>query len=103
MYAIVATGGKEYAIEVGATIQVEKLDVELGAEVILDRVLLVADNDDIKIGAPFVDGAQVVAEVVRQARGPKIIVFKRKPKKGYKKKQGHRQSLTGLRIKKIVA
>jgi len=103
MYAIIRTGGKEYSIENGSIIDVEKLSGSAGDEVTLDKVLLVADNENVKIGKPFVEGAKVVAQVMDQKKGPKIIVFKRKRKKGYKKKQGHRQNLTQLKIKEIIS
>ncbi|MFH1282534.1 MAG: 50S ribosomal protein L21 [bacterium] len=101
MYAIVKTGGKEYNVSKGSIIEVEKLNGKIGEEVILDKVLLTADNDNVNVGKPYVDGAQVIAEIRSQKKGKKIIVFKRKPKKGYKKKQGHRQLLTELKIKDI--
>lgn len=103
MYAIIKTGGKEYNIEVGGRIEVERLPGNSGDEVALDKVVLVADKDDVKLGKPFISGAKVTAEIVKQKRGDKIIVFKRKPKKGYKRKLGHRQELTELKIKEIKA
>ena len=101
-YAIVQTGGKQYRVEPGDTISVEKLPAEEGNTVELDHVLLVSDDDKTTIGRPTVDGAKVVAEVVQQARGDKIIVLKNKAKVRYTRKQGHRQSLTRLAIKEIV-
>ena len=101
MYAILETGGKQYKVRPGDTLQVEKLPVEPGDTIELDRVLMVADDDSVAIGAPVVEGAKVVAEVVDQRRGPKIIVFKYKAKVRYRRKTGHRQSLTTLRIKEI--
>ncbi|MEA3459486.1 MAG: 50S ribosomal protein L21 [Chloroflexota bacterium] len=101
MYAIIKTGGKQYKVEEGQTIKVEKLPFEVGAEVKLDRVLLVA-GDDMKVGRPTVEGAKVLATVVEQGKGKKVTIFKFKPKKHYKRKLGHRQPYTRLRIEKIV-
>jgi large subunit ribosomal protein L21 len=101
MYAILETGGKQYKVRPGDTLQVEKLPGEAGDTIELDRVLMVADDDDIAVGKPLVEGAKVVAEVVGQGRGPKIIVFKYKAKVRYRRKTGHRQSLTTLRITEI--
>jgi large subunit ribosomal protein L21 len=102
MYAVIETGGKQYRVEVGTELQVELLDVEPGKTVTLDRVLLVADGDEAAIGQPMVDGAAVSAEVVRQARGEKLISFKYRPKARSRVKKGHRQELTILRISDIV-
>ncbi len=103
MYAVVQTGGKQYRVAVGDTIDVERLDAEPGGEVALDRVLMVVRDGGVLIGRPLVEGAKVVAEVVDQVKGPKLIVFKMKPKKRYRRKTGHRQKLTRLTIKEIVA
>ena len=103
MYAIIETGGKQYKVSEGDTIFVEKLDVEAGAQVELDKILAVGGDAELKIGAPYVDGAKVVAEAVKNGKSKKIIVYKYKPKKGYHKKQGHRQPYTKLEIKKIEA
>lgn len=104
MYAIIKTGGKQYKVEEGNSLLVEKLsEAEVGQEVVLDEVLMLADGDKVKIGKPVVEGASVVAKVVAQKKAPKILVFKRKPKKGYKKMQGHRQYITELAITKIKA
>ncbi len=102
MYAVIETGGKQYRVEVGMELEVELLDVEPGKTVTLDRVLLVADGDESTIGRPMVDGAAVSAEVVRQARGDKVISFKYRPKARRRVKKGHRQELTILRISDIV-
>ena len=99
MYAIFVTGGKQYRVQEGDSIYVEKLEAEVGEEVTFDQVLL-ADG---KVGTPVVEGAKVVATVEKQGRSPKIIVFKMKPKKNYRKKQGHRQAYTKVLIKEIVA
>ena len=104
MYAIVETGGKQYRVKTGDTIAVERLSGEPGDVLDLGRVLLVADNGDgqTRVGTPGVDGAVVRAEVVEHARGDKIIVFRYKSKVRYRRKTGHRQSLTRVRITDIV-
>jgi large subunit ribosomal protein L21 len=101
MYAVIQTGAKQYRVEEGNTVLVEKLNANVGSEVSIDRVLLVGNGDSITVGRPVVEGAKVIADVLRQTRGPKLIVFKKRSKKGYKKMQGHRQDLTELKIKKI--
>jgi large subunit ribosomal protein L21 len=101
MYAVIQTGGKQFKVEEGMNIVVEKLAAEPGADVVLDKVLMIADGEKATIGRPTVEGASVVAKVVRQARAPKVIVFKKRSKKGYKKTQGHRQYITELQIKEI--
>lgn len=100
VYAVVETGGKQYRVEVGDSIQVERLDADPGEDVTLDRVLMLSDNDSVKVGRPTVDGAKVVASVDEQGKGEKIRIFKMK--QGYRKRQGHRQKLTTLTIKDIV-
>jgi len=102
MYAVIETGGKQYRVEVGTELEVELLDAEPGKTVSFDRVLLVADGDEAAIGQPIVDGAAVSAEILRQDRGPKLIVFKYRPKARSRVKKGHRQELTVLRISDIV-
>jgi large subunit ribosomal protein L21 len=101
MYAILETGGKQYKVRAGDTLQVEKLAAEPGQTIELGRVLMLAGDDDVAIGSPVVEGAKVLAEIVDQRRGPKIIVFKYKAKVRYRRKTGHRQSLTTVRIKEI--
>ncbi len=103
MYAVVETGGKQYRVAVGDRIDVERLEAEPGAEITLDRVLLVEQDGDVKIGTPVVDGAKVIANVDAQAKGKKLIIFKMRPKKRYRRKTGHRQLITKLTIKDIVA
>ncbi len=103
MYAVVETGGKQYRVAVGDRIAVERLAAEPGAEVTLDRVLLVEQDGDVKIGTPVVDGAKVIANVDEQTKGKKLIIFKMRPKKRYRRKAGHRQLVTKLTIKDIVA
>ncbi len=101
MYAIVATGGKQYKVAVGDEIYVEKLEGEQGTEISLENVLAVFDGDSVKLGEEA-KGICVKAEIVKQGRGKKIIVFKYKPKKGYRRKNGHRQPYTKLSIKSIA-
>jgi large subunit ribosomal protein L21 len=103
MYAIVRTGGKQYRAEPGALLTVERLDAEDGASVELADVLMIADGDRVTVGAPTVPGAKVIAEVVSHGRAKKVVVFKYKPKVRYRKKTGHRQPFTQLRVKEIVA
>jgi large subunit ribosomal protein L21 len=102
MYAVIETGGKQYRVEVGTQLEVERLDAEAGSSIKLERVLLVADGDQAAIGRPLVTDAEVSAEVVRQGRGEKVIVFKYRPKARRRVKKGHRQDLTVLRISDIV-
>ena len=102
MYAIIKTGGKQYKVEEGISLTVEKLDeAEAGQEVTLGEVLFVADGDKAIVGKPVIEGASVTAKVISQKRAPKILVFKRKPKKGIKKMIGHRQYVTELQITSI--
>jgi large subunit ribosomal protein L21 len=100
---VVRDRGAQYRVEQGQTLDVALMDAEPGTEVVLDEVLLVGDVDDTKIGAPLVANARVVAEVVGEARGEKIIVFKYKRKKRYRRRTGHRQDYTRLAIKAIEA
>ncbi len=100
MYAVIRTGGKQYKVSEGDCLVIEKLDAEVGAEVSFD-VLMLADENGVKIGKPLLAGAQVTGEVVEHGKGKKIIVFKYKPKKNYRKKQGHRQPYTKVRITSI--
>ncbi|MFN8622042.1 MAG: 50S ribosomal protein L21 [Chloroflexota bacterium] len=102
MYAVIESGGKQYRVELGAEIEVDRLDVEPGQTIDLDRVLLVADGDEAAIGRPLVDGAKVSANVVRQTRGDKMVVFKYKPKARTRVKAGARADLTLLRIADIA-
>ncbi len=103
MYAIIESGGKQYRAEPGKMLSLEKLAGEKGAQVELTKVLLVADGDSVKVGTPTVEGAKVVSEIVRQGRGQKISVFKFKKRKKYRRRTGHRQSITTVRIKEIIA
>ena len=101
MYAIIRSGGKQYRAEVGATIDVDRLPHDVGESLEISDVLLVADGDDTRIGQPQVDGASVSATVVEQFRGKKIIVYKYRQRTNYRRKQGHRQYYTRLRIEDI--
>lgn len=101
MYAIFETGGKQYKAEKGDTIRVEKLDLAEGKLVTFDA-LMVADGDDVKIGTPTVKGAKVRAKVVEHGKDKKVIVYKFKPKRKYRKKQGHRQPYTVLKVTSVA-
>jgi len=101
MYAVIKSGGRQYKVEPGQVVRVDKLEAQVGETVSLDQVLLVKDGDSLKAGAPLLDGATVSATVVEQDRGKKIIVFKKKRRQGYQKKQGHRQDYTALKINAI--
>ena len=102
IYAIIETGGKQYKVTPGQTIDVERLDVAEGGKIDLDRVLFIADGDKVTVGTPTVDGAKVIATSQGEGKGKKIIVLKYKPKVRYRKKTGHRQLYTRLVIDKIV-
>ena len=102
MYAIIQTGGKQYRVKSGEQIKVELLSADVGAAVSFDQVLMLGEGEGIKIGAPFVSGAQVKATVLAQGRGEKLRIFKRRRRKHYIKTQGHRQSFTEVRIDEIV-
>ena len=102
IYAIIETGGKQYKVTPGQTIDVERLDAAEGDTVELDRVLLIADGDKVTVGTPVVEGAKVIATSQGEGKGKKIIVFKYKPKVRYRKKTGHRQLYTRLTVDKIV-
>lgn len=103
MYAVVETGGKQYRVSTGDAIYVEKLNVNEGDQVVLDKVLLVSNDGQIQVGAPYLAGAKVVAKAAKQGKQKKIIVFKYKAKKNYRKKKGHRQPYTKLVIESITA
>lgn len=102
MYAIIKTGGKQYLVREGDVIRVEKLNAEEGSVVTFDEVLAINDDESLKVGTPTVEGAKVEAKVIKHGKGKKIIVFKYKPKKNYRKKQGHRQPYTQVQISKII-
>ena len=103
MYAIVRTGGKQYQVTSGDQLRVEKLNGNIGDTVELNDVLLVANDGNIQIGQPLVANAKVVATIAEQGRSKKVIVFKKKKRKGFRLKNGHRQSYTALKIQEIVA
>ncbi|HEY0071975.1 MAG TPA: 50S ribosomal protein L21 [Chloroflexia bacterium] len=103
MYAIIKTGGHQYRVAPGDTIEVELLDAKPGSQVELGEVLMVGGGDNgVQVGTPTVEGARVIATVVGAAKGPKLVVFKYKPKKRVRRKTGHRQGLTRLSIKEIA-
>ena len=103
MYAVVATGGKQYKVEEGEVLRFEKLTGEIGDEVTFDQVLMVSDGEDVRIGQPVVEGATVKGSIVEQGKNKKIIVFKYKRRKRYRRKQGHRQPFTAIKISAIEA
>ena len=103
MYAVVKIKGQQFRVEPGSTLQVPLLETEAGNDVTFDEVLMVADGDDIKVGSPTVEGASVAAEVVRHGRSRKVVVFKKKRRKNYRRKKGHRQAFTEVNIKGIDA
>ena len=102
MYAVFQTGGKQFRAEPGRRIRIPSLSADPGDAVTFEEVLLAFDGEEVSIGEPKIDGAKVRAEVVRHGRSKKIIVFKRKRRKGYRRKQGHRQGFTEVRIDEIV-
>lgn len=101
MYAVIQTGGKQYKVTEGEILKVEKLAGEAGDKLTLDQVLMVKDDNGTRIGIPMVQGAQVIAELIEQGREKKIVVYKYKKRKNYRRKQGHRQSYTKIKIEKI--
>jgi len=102
LYAVIKTGGKQYRVQEGEVLKLEKLAADTGETVEFDQVLAVKTDDGLKVGAPYVEGARVQGKVLGQGKAKKIIVFKYKPKKNYRKKQGHRQPFTSVRIEKIM-
>jgi len=102
VYAIIRTGGHQYKVAPGDTIEVEKLDAQPGTDIELGEVLMVSGDNGLTVGTPTVQGARVLARVLGEAKGEKLIVFKYKPKKRYRRKTGHRQSLTRLSIREIA-
>ena len=101
MYAVIRTGGKQYRVATNQVIEVEKLDAEAGSTVELAEVLMVGDGDGATVGSPLVAGASVTATVLEQGKGPKLIVFKKRRRKNFRRKTGHRQKLTVLRVTDI--
>ncbi|WP_045216209.1 50S ribosomal protein L21 [Desulfonatronovibrio magnus] len=103
MFAIIESGGKQFRVREGQQLKVAKMADEAGSEVIIDRILAAGDQTEVKFGQPFIEGAKVVCDVLSHERDKKIIVFKKKRRKGYSKKQGHRQDFTRLWVKTIEA
>ncbi len=103
MYAVIKTGGKQYKVAAGDKVKVEKLTGDVGSKVVIDKVLLIADGETTTIGAPLVAGAKVNATVVSHGRGDKVMIFKMRRRKHYRKTQGHRQSYTEIQIDTISA
>lgn len=103
MYAVVATGGKQYRVQEGDTLRIEKIPGDVGADVAFDQVLMVSDGDDVKIGKPVLENAVVNGTIVEQGKGRKVLVFKYKRRKRYRRKQGHRQLFTAVKIGTIQA
>jgi large subunit ribosomal protein L21 len=103
MYAIVETGGKQYKIQPGEVLRVEKLPGNVGDPVAFDKVLMLGTDDDVRVGTPMVDGARVTGRIVNQDKGRKIVIFKFKRRKGYRLKKGHRQLFTAVQIDAIEA
>ena len=103
MYAIIETGGKQYKVTEGDVLYIEKLTAEAGEAVTFDKVLAVVDGDKATFGTPVVEGAKVEANVVKNGKGKKVMIFKYNPKKGYRRRQGHRQPYTKVQIEKIEA
>jgi large subunit ribosomal protein L21 len=101
MYAVVRSGGKQYRVNPGGSLRVEKLPGEVGSSITLDDVLMIGGDGDVKIGTPKVDGAEITGTIVAQGRGDKIRVFKMKRRKGYRRAQGHRQDYTEIRVDEI--
>jgi large subunit ribosomal protein L21 len=101
MYAVIKTGGKQHRVSEGDVLKIEKLAGQKGDTIVFEEVLLVSKEDQTRVGTPIVEGAKVVGEIVNQGKGPKIIIFKKKRRKGFLKKTGHRQPLTDVRIKEI--
>jgi large subunit ribosomal protein L21 len=100
-YAVVETGGKQYRVQAGDVFQVERLEADVGKQIDLDRVLAVSDGNELNIGTPVIDGAKISATIVEHKRGPKVVAFKKKRRKGYSRKVGHRQELTVLRVESV--
>lgn len=102
-YAVIETGGKQYRVQEGDTFDIERLDAEEGEKIELDNILAVSDGEKLNVGTPLVEGAKVSAKVVKLHRGKKVVAFKFKQRKGYRRKVGHRQELTRIEIEKISA
>ena len=103
MYAVIKTGGKQYRVSAGEKVRIETIEAEVGAEVVLDQVLMVGDGDKVSVGKPLIAGAAVKATVVGHGRGDKVRIFKHRRRKHYKKQAGHRQNFTEIQISGISA
>lgn len=103
MYAVVATGGKQYKVQEGEILRVEKLAGEVGSTVTFDQVLMTSDGTDVALGAPLLEGAEVIGQIVEQDKSKKVLVFKYKRRKRFRKMQGHRQPYTAVKINTIKA
>ncbi|MGI6380929.1 MAG: 50S ribosomal protein L21 [Anaerolineae bacterium] len=103
MYALIETGGRQYRVAVGDTIDVELLDAQVGDSLDIEKVLLVSDDEAVRVGQPLIEGARVSATVLEHGKGPKVVAFKYRPKERYRRTLGHRQPYTRLRIDDIVA
>jgi large subunit ribosomal protein L21 len=101
MYAVIETGGKQYRVSEGDVLSVERISATAGDKVVIDKVLLYSDGENVKVGNPYIEGAKVEAELVENGKGEKVIIFKFKSKKDYRKKQGHRQPYSMLKIESI--
>ena len=102
MFAVLNTGGKQYKVSQGDLIKVEKLESDVGDKVTLSQILMVGEGENVEVGSPYVSNCEVTGEVVEQGKGAKIIVFKKKRRKGYRRKNGHRQRFTQLKITEIT-
>ena len=102
MFAVLKTGGKQYKVIQGDLIDVEKLESDVGDKITLDQVLMVGEGEDVEVGSPYISNCQVTGEVMKQGKGAKIIVFKKKRRKNYRRKNGHRQFITQLKITEIT-
>jgi large subunit ribosomal protein L21 len=103
MYAVLSTGGKQYKVEEGDILRIEKISGEVGASVSFDKVLMFSDGEKVRVGTPLIDGISVSGHIVEQDKAKKILVFKYKRRKGYRRKQGHRQPYTAVKIDSITA
>jgi len=103
MYAVIATGGKQYKVAPGDVVRVESLDAKKGDTIELKDVFMIADGDKVSVGTPSLASARVTAEVVGEGRGEKIIIFKHRRRKGFRKTNGHRQNYTAIKVKEIIA
>lgn len=103
MYAVIKTGGKQYRVSAGEKVRIETIEAEVGAELVLDQVLMVGDGDQVSVGKPLIAGAAVKATVVSHGRGDKVRIFKHRRRKHYKKQAGHRQNYTEIQISGISA